>query len=324
MNNYTYYNIQNIIFNIQGSFKGGKDMSMNEREMESILIQSASLSQVLNSNDHVFNQFNRFKISEGLEYSASPVAYVFFTKPDLNFSNENLAGNNFLRNLSRTTYGLEIMRNLTCTPFHGIGNVGQGFMKILTNMAENFDNMDNSLRTDTFVETFRGYKMQLPVDDIDSTTAGNFSISFTEIMGIPLTLLHKAWIDYIIGLRVGRLEPDDIYKKNRIIDYMCSVFYIELAPDGRTIEYFSKYTGVFPTNIPYSSFSWNIGEGKTKKLSIQYAYTYKEDLDPEILKDFEEVTRSEGRGNSDAPYRLKYNWASGVGIDINRSILYFG
>jgi len=258
---------------------------------------------------------------QGFDYIASPFAYIFFTKPDLNFSDENLASDTSLLNFSKNEYGLDIMKSLTCSPFYGMNDVGSGFIKVLTNTAENFDNSDVSFRTDTYVETFKGYKLQLPIDDVDSITAGTFSISYTEVSGIPITLLHKLWLDYMRGLRLGTIQPTENYRANKVIDFMCSVFYFELAEDGRHIEYYSKYTGVFPTSIPYSSFSWNVGENKTKKLSIQYAYNFKEDLNPEILEDFNQLTSGSRR---DSPYSLEYNWVSGVGIDVNKAILYFG
>jgi hypothetical protein len=289
--------------------------------MDSKSIDKAGYASVLNSEEHIYNQFNRFRIMQGLNFIVSPFAYIFFTKPDLNFSNENLANDPSLFNLSKDPKGIEIMKNLTCSPFKGLSNPGQGFIKLLTNMAENFDNSDISFRTDNFVETFRGYKMQLPIDDIDSTTVGNFSINYTEIFNLPITLLHKTWLDYIRGLRFGNLKPSDYCRKNRIIDFMCSVFYFELAEDNRHIEYYSKFTGVFPLNVPYSAYSWSVGEAKLKRLSIQYAYNFKEDLNPEILEDFRQLTSS--TGNSQKPYNFENNWADKVNIDINKKILYF-
>jgi hypothetical protein len=82
----------------------------------------------------------------------------------------------------------------------------------------------------------------------------------------------------------------EMIEKN-VIDYMCSVYYFLLGPDWRSIKYWCRYTWCFPTSIPYSALGYTRQiQMDTVWVNIWFTFTFKEDLDPRILEDFNIVS----------------------------------
>ena len=147
---------------------------------------------------------------------------------------------------------------------------------------------------------------------------------------MSITLLHKVWVDYINAVKINRISPsrgtssdstDYILEKK--VDYASSVYYFLLDADGCTIKYYAKYTGVFPTNVPYSAMSFKLGESNIKKLSIQYQYSFKEDLNPEILDEFIKLTYSNDMPKRDNDFRADKTWFNYVRITRDRKKMFF-
>ena len=74
---------------------------------------------------------------------------------------------------------------------------------------------------------------------------------------------------------------------NKILDYAGAVYYILTAEDGETILFWSKYYGVFPTNIPSGQYSWAAGNViSNPQLDITYQFSFKEDFNPYSIIEF--------------------------------------
>ena len=92
----------------------------------------------------------------------------------------------------------------------------------------------------------------------------------------------------------------------KTLDYPCSVYYIITAEDGETILFWSKYYGVFPTNVPSSSYSWTKGNTlASPEVSITYQYSFKEDFNPVSLVEFNLNSRIDSLSNP--KYEPVYN-----------------
>ena len=95
------------------------------------------------------------------------------------------------------------------------------------------------------------------------------------------------WVDYISKVFRGEFIPKRDYITSRILDYACSVYVVICGPDGESILFWTKYTGVFPTNIPSSAFNWSKGNlMKMPEYTISYKYAWKEDFNPMALAEF--------------------------------------
>ena len=72
-----------------------------------------------------------------------------------------------------------------------------------------------------------------------------------------------------------------------------SIYYFLLKPDGRTLTYWAKYTGVIPISVPHSALSYKIGIETNVEFSINYIYSFKEEMGLDILHEFNQVSKQE-------------------------------
>ena len=77
------------------------------------------------------------------------------------------------------------------------------------------------------------------------------------------------------------------------MDYAGACYYIVTAEDNESILFWTKYYGIFPTNLPSDQFSWAKGNviGNANDISVTYAYSFKVDYDPTILTEFNKNAR---------------------------------
>jgi hypothetical protein len=161
------------------------------------------------------------------------------------------------------------------------------FHPFIGNTAQSFELSDEYVKTVEHGETFTGYKVQYGKNNIESKTAGSFSISYVDDQNFSVYKTHKAWIDYISKIYRGEFTTYPEYIQKKILDYACSAYYFLCGPDGETILFWSKYFGVFPTNAPSSSSSWSKGNiMRMPEFSVNYAYAWKEDFSPLSLAEF--------------------------------------
>jgi len=241
-------------------------------------------------NYSLFHNFNRFKIAFPDYHLSKTFAHVFFTRPDLNIinyeGNKNYSLHSQLQNESVYYYLFKNNPDLLISLTSSFSSE-HDFNPFLSNTAQSFELSDEYIKTIEHGETFTGYKLQYGRSNIESKTAGNISISFTDNDKLYIYKTIKAWVDYISKIYRGELvsKAEFIYKK--ILDYACSLYYILCGPDNETILFWSKYFGLFPTNIPSSTSSWSKNNLlKMPEYSISFAYSFKEDFSPLSLAEF--------------------------------------
>jgi len=252
-------------------------------------------------------QKTRTGVETGIDYAETGICYIFITKPDLNLTknlksesytvderqtNISMSKDSALYNTLQSGFMEYIARNypdvidsLTCN------NSGkQSFIPLLFNHFKSFSLEDQSTSEGNYNETWRGYSQKLPTTAAPSFNGGNFSITYDETNPPLVTFLHKVWFDYMEGVKFNQMMPSLNSINRREIDYSASLYYFLLAPDGETIVFWGKYTGIFPQNVPYSSFSGgDISARNLIQVSISYVYNHKEFLEPSILVDFNDT-----------------------------------
>lgn len=302
----------------------------------------------LGASGDKFTQFNRFRNQEGQDFATGGIAYIFFTKPDMNLwgdpNHSNLTWNlvkdtwqelddSFLRTMKKDKkVGAKIFDSLD----GGRSKFDHGpFIKLLSNTARNFEAKDTVLRTDEMAGNFVGHRLVLPGTTIDSESVDTVSINYNEYSDYSIMLLHKVWVDYINGVKRGTLWPKHTYIEHRVIDYVSSVYYFKTDETGRKIKFWSKLTGLFPTNVPYSAMSFHLGQTQLKDIDITYTYSFREDMKPEIIDEFKfltgkpTVTMNVGKDERIGHYTVKGkkvsflenvydNWKSGVAIHTDK------
>ena len=230
------------------------------------------------------------------------INYCFFTAPELSItpSRFNVPGvsnsrtgvlmannGNFLK---LPGYGDSIYHSKIVETLAGENGV---FMNVLGNRSASLPASDLVLDTIDYSETWNKYKIPMGTSKKDSQISGNFEMMFREDDNLTVFKTIKLWSDYIQGLYIGNVISAYASHANlsdtssAVFDYMVSLYTFSLKPDGKTIQYWAKYTGIFPTKEPFSIFqSEDGGPAINDKISIDFQFAFKEDLDVAILRDF--------------------------------------
>ena len=287
------------------------------RENHNIGTDSKLVNDIANNQ---IEKFNRYKIKYASLQLPKTFTYIFFTRPDLNFfpsteadrediEKEKLSDKNVMPQVYNNTTFLyfyknhyTLMKSLTDS-----FSEQHDFNPFLSNMATSFDFSDEYIKSGEHGETLTGFKTKFGKNKIESITANNFSISYTDNNNLEIYKIHKMWVDYISKVYRGEFTAKRKYIQGRIFDYACSVYVIICGPDGESILFWTKYTGVFPTNIPSSAFNYSNGESmKVPNFSITYEYSWKEDFNPTTLGEFNYNSGAKTVINGDIDYAAIY------------------
>ena len=238
----------------------------------------------LEPNMDIVHHYNPYRRTDNVEPLVKGFPVIFITTPALNFEDKNVEKDSFLTYCK--SHEPEILKDLSFAEPNSISN-GSPFIKIFTNKFRSFSTKDTQLRTKELNETFYGMKQLYPSAIVDSITADELSIKYSETKNLDIIKRHKVWVEYTENLRRGQYVPSETALNKRYIDFTSSLYYFLLDFDFETILYFAKYTGLVPVNVPYSALSGEFNSKELVDVDINYIYSYKEDLDPYILMDFQ-------------------------------------
>lgn len=270
--------------------KKGTDPSKNPQEGKKKSNTGDFLQQLHEEEDiQEITKFNPYRLNDtNSEVFNKGIPFAFFTSPKMNLVTENIKRDGFLMYLNQVKP--DLLSSLSYSNVNSLSS-GRPFIPILSNRFKGLSLVDTQTTMKEFHETFYGYKQHLPVGNVNSIAGGEISVEFEENKNIDIIHLIKAWSEYIEGVTRGYFFPSDEAKTKRYIDYTSSIYYFLLDFDGETILHYSKYTGCFPINIPYDIFSQKVGESPdVPEPSINFAYSYKEDLNPDILIDLNSIS----------------------------------
>jgi hypothetical protein len=164
------------------------------------------------------------------------------------------------------------------------------FIPLFTNRIKNFETTDLVIEQQDTYETKQGFKLPMPTHKTNSISSNTLSLDLMETQNLDITKMISLWVNYISNITDGTFYANPEMVRKGVIDYMSSIYYFVLEPDGKTIKYWAKYTGCWPTTVPYSTLRYTKGEQQAVDLSISFVYTSKEDMSPAILEDFNRVS----------------------------------
>jgi hypothetical protein len=257
--------------------------------------------------------YNRFKLANYDDILSRGYMHIFFTRPDLNYYDSYFGGNQTsqFKNDAFCQYvykrNPEIIRQLI-----EYNNSNHEFMMLLSNKATNFPLNDDGINAGTLGKSRNGYQVAYGRRR-DSELGSSLSITFKDTRNFDILYLHKLWIDYITNVFTGRWTPKMKHINNKELDYAVSAYVIVTAEDFETILFWSKYYGLFPISIPYSSIAWS-GGGTTvqaPELSVAYRYSWKEDLNPAALAELN-YNAFRGKPSGTVKYKPIFNENKGV------------
>ena len=238
----------------------------------------------------MFTDFNRWNFTFPDYHLTRTHVKIFFTRPDLNIltSANSMSTQAAMNQLYLYVFNNqpEVFRYLT-----RYGSTSHDFNTLISNTPESFEISDEYIKTVEVGETFTGHRIYYGRNDIDSKGAGEFSIKYTDNYNLDVFKTHKIWVDYISRAYRGEFSPRDEYKQAKVLDYAVAAYYFLMGPDGESILFWSKFTGVFPTNTSSSTFSWDKDSMLNKpEISIKYCYSFKHDMDPAHLAEFNSLS----------------------------------
>mgnify|MGYP007069836232 CR=1 FL=1 len=286
--------IKNIYENVYDDFE------------EALEATKASLNLKITRQDWFIN-FNRFKLTHPDYHLTHSHQHIFMTRPDLNiFGNGSYSAPTATISASDDAafFHEAVRRNRTLAMSLNASMSGNhDFIPIIHNTARSFDVQDESIETVEHGETLTGWKLVYAGNVVKSLTAGNFSISYVDDSKLSISYMHLIWLYYMNGVKRGIFAPTDDHIRNAILDYAASLYYIVTDATDTNIIFWTKYWGVFPTNYPSSSFSMSDGRPiATPEVSIQYAYSFKKDMDPVCLAEFNRNSQAGGSWAYVKPY----------------------
>jgi len=270
--------------------------------------QVKNLEKALNLyNKNIMEQTYRMteiaNINEYTDFTASPATMIFITKPNCTniigkignsfdeYDNQYLA---FLPELRTTP------RKLREELIFGGNAITSPFIHLLNNSIDlqSISPVETSLNTRDGVENRYGVHQIYGGNVIQNMAGSDLGLTFrdvnhTNIGNSLITQLMKAWLHYIEAVTFGSLSPGKPYTVNagekgglfRAINYASSIYFFKLAPDGKTIIYWGKWTGVFPKSVSTGSV-FSGGDRDVIKIPVSFQTQFYEDLNIDILGEF--------------------------------------
>lgn len=250
----------------------------------------------------LYYMYNRFKSPDwGLAHSKA-FTHVFFTRPDLYLMEsatqpaEQLSKHSEMSMIYRTHPDLV---RLLCDG-KKMGDVNN-FNFLLSNRCASFPMQSEGLNKIEVGKSWNDHKIVYG-DGYTGRFAGEFSCTFNETADYSIINLIKLWITYIDNVSRGAMKPyyghhegdygleipdDFCHVHHKALDYAASAYVFKVDPRGEEVLYWTKYYGVFPISTGASALSWELGQEQgTPKLDITFAYSYKADLTPIALEEF--------------------------------------
>jgi len=251
-----------------------------------------------------YYMYNRFKTPDINMAHNKSITHVFFTRPDLNLLNYRGGANRQTLDHSESSMlwrrNPELFKLLTDHKRCGDSN---NFNLLLSNQVTSFEIKDEQLSYVEAGKSWAEYTMNYG-EAYTGRNADEFSCTFIDTNDYSVINLIKLWITYIDNVAKGAWMPsydlrgrnanDSNFKTNdshvfsKTLDYAASCYVFKCGPDGEDILYWSKYFGVFPINTGAQALSWELGgsTGEVPKLNIRFRYSFKRDLNPVSLLEF--------------------------------------
>ena len=294
---YTYHN-DNLI---EQDAADELDKLKSDMADEAELLKTMRAHGIFRESDMKYNtefypmrRFDPYNMVEGTR------EIVFFTRPSLPLMDGTdslsyeFAKTPYFDNLSKTGY-LHIISDLS----YGTSSDQCPFFHILTNrITSNIDVPDIAVDELETAQNMWGTRLIYPKSSMSSDEGLDFTCEFEDTKYLEVYHTFKAWDLYRQGKWWGIFSPKETYTMNKILYDHISVYKFVIANDGERILHYSKWTGVFPKSISRSSFSDIPREGPLK-INVGFKLSgWFEDMEPNIISDFNKLVQEWAGANS--------------------------
>lgn len=273
------------------------------------------------TDEEFFRKFSRFGYIDPYSRLTGTKEYDFFTKPDLFiFKGGNIGKLNdfcntsFFNNCKKTN--LESLKQLQGS----VDSWAYPFMNVLSNARRS--NLDlPGIASGNDIETSANLydtKLSYRGTSYSSDENHEFTLEFEDTKNLDVYMLIKAYDEYERRKYFGYhdLYTDSTdgskykdYVANKILHDQFSIFKFIVAEDASTIIYYAKLYGCFFKSVPRDTFS-DLNENGEIRFSVNFHATFIEDMEPNILDDFNFLT-SKAKGDEMKPYDETIGMVSG-------------
>lgn len=253
-----------------------------------------------------YEKFARYERLDPHNWLGATREYIFFTAPDLQVYNNNLENRSRLFKEAFKRYP-DVVSSLTFTE-------GRPFVNLLSNYKRsNVDLPDINASND--YETSKnilGSSIFYRGTSYESDENAEFSVEFEDTKYLEVYMWFRLYDEYERMKHYGLITNiNDKYVTGKILHDQMSMFKFIVGSDGESIIHYSKYYGVYPKNVPRSTFSDLPMDGNLK-FTINFKASFVEDMDSNIIDDFNEIVERIPRGNAElGGYMAEYNGWSG-------------
>ncbi len=228
--------------------------------------------------------------------------YTFFTRPDLNLTDENIAAVRMLSPLlsdddSSMARALRCMLDPRSERYgpapvkSAIFEQSQAFIPVLTNNLISMSGWPD-IAVDTYTSKEGVYKESYSMVDGTSHLYNTFDITanFQNIQGDPITLLFTIWVVYSSMVYDGTMVPYPDLILNNEIDYMSRIYRLVMDETNTYVQKIAACGASFPMASPLgASFNYSAESefnSDNDQISIPFRCIGVNYLDPILVKEF--------------------------------------
>lgn len=244
-----------------------------------------------------YSRINRYGWIDPFDTDRITREFLFFTKPDLNlFDGDNVLASQLVDELYDNVFFKEVanrMPNILTQLTKSVPDPdgrNNPFMYLLSNaVTSKLDLPSISAESQESTQNIMGTSIQYRGHSLKSDNGYDFSLSFTDTAYLEIYTLVKCYDEYMRLLRLGYCSPKHEYITARIIPEQFSIYKFLIGSDGETIIYYAKLTGCYFTDVPRSDMA---DPGDEVKFSLSFHAQFVEDMNPQILEEFNKLTSS--------------------------------
>ena len=269
--------------------------------------QAAGLGKQHSQVSNFFRNHDRFE--QALTPPANDfVGFTFFTRPRLNLSDVNLAGDRVFAPMmtTRVTDAAYAIRCLLDTQFCD-DNLAQASSCPLFDIRNPFNTLwcnacrsvsgfnDPTVATETSNPGYFGEEQTVAIGGDENNKTTDITCTFRDTVGTPVAMSFEWYRRYLVNLGLGNFSQ---YAKdidaNRL-GYTISIYRFLVDRTWKTITKAAKCTGCFPAHSPIGvPFNKNSGErrvGALDEFSITFKCNHVDLVDNIIFHEFNMLVR---------------------------------
>jgi len=103
--------------------------------------------------------------------------------------------------------------------------------------------------------------------------------------------IMQIWVKYIEVMYEGQAGLRCVPRQAGNLDYLGALYYFVLEPDGQSISHWGRYTGIYPTGVPWSSIQMGSGSSDIPEFTVNFRCQWHEWNNVAVLHDFNFLMR---------------------------------